>query len=306
MKKIETNLKDNPDKFVMNKDDKWSLNVEFPYVDPLTYSPFHENVKSTFAYQKISADNRTSSANKNKVPDGACRKNASAQPIKVNKFKKLNDSSKRRHSTDDTNIIDSSKIKKSRRNSLLRTKHETSSNSSKSSYEPDNNPHLLEEKDLQDLDSIIPFPQNFDGKNNPFYRSPNNKEIDNSKNSNQSPESKANGNQINSSPTCNHQKRSPDKVEYRVVNNEPNKLVLTRVNAINENSFNSSNNSPLGSSLSNNSSINSSLLNKNGNSTKLNGTMQKEDTIKDDKKDFKVLGQRTTQKGVEYMLECTE
>lgn len=72
--KISSHLSENsPTKFISNEHDEWSLNVKWPYDDPLTFSPFTSNLESTMAKQK--ARQAEFEANKKKlVKSGACRK----------------------------------------------------------------------------------------------------------------------------------------------------------------------------------------------------------------------------------------
>jgi len=288
LRKIKNNLEDNKDKFIC-KDKKWCLNVKFPYVDPLTYSPFHENLESTFVYQKSSPENKSTNKSqlsnlqdqltKSRVP-GACRKNASNQPIKLTKT--ISHEPKRRHSSEDTSS-NSSKNKKHRR-SLL-SKPETSSNSSRSSSNDHNElhlrrPYLEDPNNLKDLDYLIPPLKNFEGTNNPFYRSPN-----------------GHNNHLNSSTT--------KRPEYRIVNsNEANKLVLSRVSSFNENSRSS--NSPLNhhsitNTLTNNST--SLLLNGNNHHSTKNGNSKLTNGHKTE--NLKVLAKREKDNEIEYMVECS-
>ena len=72
--KITNHLTENsPTKFIANKNGDWSLNVDWPYEDPLTFSPFTSNLESTLAKQK--AQQAKFEENKDKlIKSGACRK----------------------------------------------------------------------------------------------------------------------------------------------------------------------------------------------------------------------------------------
>lgn len=72
--KITNHLTENsPTKFIANQNGDWSLNVEWPYEDPLTFSPFTSNLESTLAKQKL--QQAKFEANKDKlIKSGACRK----------------------------------------------------------------------------------------------------------------------------------------------------------------------------------------------------------------------------------------
>lgn len=76
-KKISNHLFENsPTKFISNECGEWSLNVKWPYDDPLTFSPFTSNLESTMAIQK--ERQREFEENQKKlVKSGACRKGES-------------------------------------------------------------------------------------------------------------------------------------------------------------------------------------------------------------------------------------
>ena len=223
-------------------------------------------------------------------------------------------------------VISSSKVTKSKPKNKTKVKN--------------NNKNVVKEMPLVDLDSVIPMPENFEGPNNPFYliQSPSSG-ISKTKNSNQKSPSSTTSSSCSSGSLAPLRKRRPsstfeaphsvgtnggekssNKPEYRIWIKQPNtdspKLVLSRVvNSSNSSSYSLVTTATTAASVTAQSQPPSatvtsttaaavvtglSLANENQNSNLENQTH-----FSLSRPNFhpKILAQRITPQGVEYMIE---